>query len=213
MSDDVRPPDAGVVLGSVRLTENDLEVPIVQLSPILRARWIIAGVMALGVVVGAAALLVGARSDGRLAGSPLNTVAPLVFVAALVATLFIAPRRIARKLLRALAASGDGEVSFRFDDEGVTIRAAGSTTTFAYRTLVKTIEGTTAFMLYVNPLIANIIPKRAFSADGVDRVRAYLAAHQPPRPAGAAGRKVLLIWIVLILAFWGTWLLLNTKRS
>ena len=76
-----------------------------------------------------------------------------------------------------MAQGGDRHISYRFDDEGVTIRAAGVTTTFAYRKLVRVRELKTALLLYTTSMIANIVPKRAFSEGDLSRVRAFLAPY------------------------------------
>src|SRR5262249_36944173 len=133
----------------------------------------------------------------------------LVFTAAFVGTLFVAPRLTARRILRALTKAGDGDVTYRFDPEGGTIRASGSTTSFAYRARTKAREGKTAFLLYPNPLVANIVPKRAFSAEGMERVRSYITANVPTKRTPRVA-KIFLIWIALIVGFVVLWQFLNT---
>jgi hypothetical protein len=194
-----------VITATLRLTVKDLEVPIVELSPIFRARLVLVGVLVLSVP-----MLASLQTN---AGQPWPHMLPqILFSALFVAFLYLAPRRAAHKILRALTQSGDGDISYRFDEDGVTIRAAGSTTTFAYRTLVKAREGSTAFLLYPhNPLVANIIPKRAFAADDLPRVRAYVTAHAPLKSLRGLGLRVFGLWVVLIFVFIVIWQFLNAS--
>jgi hypothetical protein len=196
---------AEAITATLRMTVRDLEVPIVEMSPIFRARPVLVGVLVLSVP-----MLASLQTGG---GLPWPHMLPqIAFSAVFVAFLYLAPRRAAHKILRALTQAGDGDISYRFDEDGVTIRAAGSTTTFAYRTLVKASEGSSAFLLYPhNPLVANIIPKRAFGADELPRVRAHIAAHAPLKPLRGFGLKVFVLWVVLIFVFIVIWQFLNAS--
>jgi YcxB-like protein len=106
----------------------------------------------------------------------------------------------ARRIHSAVVRGGDDEVIYRFEGDGVTMRGPGSTTSLALRTLVRVKEGKTAFMLYVNPYVANIVPKRAFAPADVDRVRALLAMHVRVEQVGSLPRKA---WVVLVVILAG----------
>lgn len=185
--------DEAVIVGTVRLTERDLEVPVTEMSPLFRWRAILSGM----VVLADAVILLG--------GTPIvpdQIPLQLILVGLFVAFLYLAPRFSARQ---ALKRAGDGEVTYRFDDEGVTIHAPGAITTFAYRRLIKVREGSTAFLVYLNPFIANIVPKRAFPPADVDRVRALLAGHSRLAPLRTFPWKMVFSWLLLILMFFFVW--------
>jgi hypothetical protein len=132
-------------------------------------------------------------------------------MAAFAALMFYIPRASARSLLLSLVRAGDNRVFYRFDAEGVTIRAAGSTSSFAYRTVIRSRETGTAFLLYATPEVASIVPKRAFAAGDLERVRALLGSQVPRQTArGQAGRFVLL-WLGLIVVFFVIWQFMSLR--
>jgi hypothetical protein len=199
---DTSEPTGEPVMGTLELDERDLRAAIVDASWLLRARFGIAAILAF--------------SYGTLAFmSPAaigQMVQPITFGALVVALLFVMPYFQARKLLAAIAKGGDKRASFRFDDDGVTLRTAGSTTTTTYRSLVEYREGKTAFLIYSSPNVGNVVPKRAFSPEGLARVGALLAANVKPRRARSAS-KILVAWFVAILMFMVVWQFLSKQRT
>jgi hypothetical protein len=191
------------VVGTVQLTKNDLLGPLTQLSWLFRARVGISFILFFSVAV------LWFAAAGRSAAQFLPQ---LLFGGLFTAYLFIAPRITAHRVFAAIARAGDTNASYRFDQDGVTIRSAGSTTSFAYRKLVQVREVKTALLLYTTPQIANIVPKRAFSVDGLDRLRALLATHvkTPIRRLGS-GTRLVILWAALVLAFLVTWQFLSSR--
>jgi hypothetical protein len=166
---------AAPIVGSLELEERDFRRAIVALSWILRAR---VGVGLLLVVIYGGLVFLGHRSLHQM-------VEPLVVGGLLVGTLFFSPYVRARQSLAALA-GGDTHASYRFDDDSVTIRLAGATSTIAYRSLMSYREGKTELLLVSAPGVAHIVPKRAFAAGDASRVAALIAANVKAgrRPAG-----------------------------
>jgi hypothetical protein len=189
-------------VGSVELEETDLRTAILDMSGLLRGRVAITVILALCFV---SVLSVGAEGWG-------TKVQLLVLPALFLGLLWVSPVLSARRLLRAIAKGGDRHASYRFDDESVTMRTAGSTMTISYRSLVEYREGKTAFLLYTAPNVANIVPTRAFPPEGVARVRALLAANVKPRPARNLNRLILM-WIVLIFVSLVLWQFLNASGA
>jgi hypothetical protein len=189
----------GPIVGTIELEERDLRAAFIELSWILRARFGIVFILAFS--YGSLALM-APEARGQLIQPPF--ILSVVFAA----VLFVSPRLRARKLLEAIAKGGDRRASYRFDDEGVTFRTAGSTMTSAYRSLVEYAEGKTAFLIYGSPGVANIVPKRAFSPEELARVRAWLAANVKPKRTRSAS-KIIVIWFGAILLFMVVWQLLN----
>ena len=194
--------DPSVIVGTVRLTERELRTPIVEMSWLYRWRRIITVIAAINV-----------GSFTFMGASLRENYQPLLCLGVFLALLYAGPWIAARRILRALTRGGDADVSYRFDDEGVTVRSAGATASFAYRRLIKAREGSTAFLLYCSPMVANIVPKSAFAAGEVDRVRALIAAHVAPKPLRGRGGKILIVWLVLVFAFVVVWQLLNARPS
>jgi hypothetical protein len=68
-----------------------------------------------------------------------------------------------------------GTVSYPFNDLGYVSQAPHSRAEFKWSGLVKWKEGKHCFAIYMNPKIANIIPKRFFqSSSDVEAVRGFL---------------------------------------
>ncbi len=198
------PADDEVITGSVSITEADLARGIGDHSAFFRLRWFITIMFA-----AACALIVFSGMSG-----PLEQWAPTGLCLAFVCLwAFIAPRLAARKMLRALVKGGDAQVLYRFDGEGGTIRASGSTSTFAYRVVSRVRESPTTLLLTVGSGSTSIVPKRAFSPADLTRLQALLAAHVKSEKAARSGTafKLALVWVALVFVFVVVWQLLNAR--
>jgi hypothetical protein len=161
------------VSGALDLTERDLVPAIVAMSGLYRARVGILILLAIGAVG-----TVLARQ-----GHVGDAVPQLVFFAVFAAVLLLGPRRTARRLLRALAGgAGAGVIraSYSFDAERATVRTGAAAASFAYRDLHRVRELVTVFLVYVTREVANIVVKRAFSADDLVTVRRLLVSRGAP---------------------------------
>jgi hypothetical protein len=184
--------EENVITGHVELQEADLRSAILEASAMFRRRW--------WYVVAAGALLLGGPATGR-GLPPLRSMAPsLAGCAAFLALLFIAPRLSARRALNALTKAGDANVYYRFDPEGVTIRAPGSTAAFAYRTVNRVREGKQTLLLYGLGGVANMVPKRAFAPAELARVSALLAANVEVQKSRLFPAWRLALWAIAIVA-------------
>jgi hypothetical protein len=186
-----------VITGSLELEERDLQAAIVDSSWLLRARFGIAAILAFSFGMGIFVTHVPAR----------EMLSPIICGAVLVTVFFVTPRTRARKLLESLAQGGDRRASYRFDEEGVTLRTAGSTSTAAYRALTEYRDGKSAFLIY-QAGVAHVIPKRAFSPRDLARVSARLTANVKRKGSGAVA-KILVAWFAAILLFLVMWQVLN----
>ena len=185
------------VTGTLELDERDLRAAIVDLSGLLRARFAVMFI------------LVFCYGGPAIANRELGQLAqPVIFSAVLIVILFGLPYYRARNLLRAIAKGGDRHASYRFDDEGLTMRTAGSTMTTAYRSLVDFRETKTAFLISTSPGVSNIVPKRAFSPEGLERVSALLAANVKVKRA-RTGNRLVILWFALIFLFIVVWQFLS----
>jgi hypothetical protein len=179
MAPPVPPTGAGPIFGCARLSEAEVREALIRTSPVLRFRWAILAVSAVGVV------LAVPRFDGKGPNGWLD-IAPFIVVLAVFFTMILlGPRTNARKILKALGA--EGEIDYRFDGEGMTIRAPGTSSTVSYRVITRYRETALTFLVYSSPGLANVVPKRAFAGADVDGVRALLEANV--RPAGATEGK------------------------
>lgn len=85
------------------------------------------------------------------------------------------PRIIARRLYRRLVSTGENLWAYRFDDEGVTIRGPGMVVGFGYGHMSRVRENERS--LQIRTIFSSdlwIVPKRAFSADDLSRIRVLL---------------------------------------
>jgi len=180
--------------GSVELEEADIRSAILEMSVMSRGR---VGITLLLALAYATMALVGHVKASDMAPQAAFGVFFLFF-------LFISPRIRARRLLEAIAVGGDRHASYRFDDESVTFRTAGSTATTAYRSLVDYREGPTAFLVYSSPGVAHVVPKRAFDAAGAARVSALLTANVKKRRDRNVN-KLIIAWFVALLSALVIW--------
>ena len=198
---EVREPERGPVVATITLTVRDLEAAIIDMSWTFRLR---------KVALGFFALMVLFTWRGVMEFSPGVAVPQLLVGAGYVLFMFLGPRLSARRQLRAIARAGDTNVTYRFDDEGITIRSAGATSALAYRRLVKVVQGRTALLLYTTDHVANIVPLRAFSADELARLRAFLPTEATPKKLRSATRLVIF-WLALVFAFLVVWQFLTAQ--
>jgi hypothetical protein len=188
------------------MTEEDVLGGLLGIMPYLRFRWFYLAVIVAGAVFGVA--------SGGLMKEPLSYAPFLGVNGFLLVLAFFGPRIAARKTVRALRLD-EGDVTFRFDADGISTHAPGSTATVAYRAIPGWRESASAFLLTCGPNAANIIPKRAFEPGDVDRVRALLAANVTAAPLIPRKkiRRTLILWVALIFAFLVIWHLFNDPQN
>jgi len=211
MSDDMNPepksdqPEVAPVIATVRLTEKDIRAGLNEMGGSGPWRRVLFIVPVIAVV-----LTMSGRNGGM---TSVTTLAPVIFMTVLYLTfLFVIPLRAAKGQIRNLERAGDTNVTYRFDDEGLTIRSSGASASMAYRRLVKSRRGKTTLLLFSTPQIAQIIPLRAFSADELERVLAFLPPDQ--KGSGIGGwKRVALLWVVVLVAFLAIWQFLNDGTS
>jgi hypothetical protein len=198
------PTDDGVINGSIAITEADLTQGIAALSTYFRLRWFFL-VLFVAMIGG----LVASGMDGA-GGRWVPSGACFGFFCVWA---FIAPKLAARKVLRGLVKGGDTQVLYRFDAEGGTIRASGSTTTFAYRVVTRVRESPATIFLTVGAGSTSLVPKRAFSPEDLGRLQQSLAANVKTEqlPGSRNVLKIVLVWIALVFVFVVVWQVLNAR--
>lgn len=147
-------------------------------------------------------------------GPAVALLLPMILGVAAYAYFVLALRR--RWPKRALADLGPGLTSFRFDDFGFSASSSLRQHRLAWSALARYVESPEAFAIYTTPRTLLVVPKRAFGAADVARVSDLLRARVTAKPASPpAGRAVLkrmlLLWLALIIAFLAIWLLLNEE--
>lgn len=158
-------------------------------------------------VMGAAVLAMFLITS-RDASNPIAFIASPLIVGALAVGLLRGRSRWAENALK----SADGKaVDYVFDDYGFQTTSPGRDARLEWRTLHRGLEIKDAFVIYTNPQIVTVVPKRAFSSADQDRLRRELATRIPrPSSQGGALKKALLLWLALIVAFLAIWQFLNT---
>jgi len=114
---------------------------------------------------------------------------------------------VSKKLFRAMN-SGEREVSYRFDAEGVNVQTSVSDFSVRYAAIRRQREVSTAFLLYTQERVAQIIPKRAFDAAQLERIRQWLERGVPEGPPPKNVLRIFVIWTVLVVVFLLVWQLL-----
>jgi hypothetical protein len=189
-----------VVEGKLTLSAEDLDRAAAQMPENVRMR---RSLSLYGVVL----VLFGVAGGGLTHAA----LAPrLIWVAFGVGLIVYAQLRRSGQGRRLIAAmkQAEREVSYRFDAHGVNITTPVSDVSLQYAALHHQIESDTAFLLYMKERVAQIVPKRAFDAGGLDQIRRWLGVQVKARPASRKLGRLFLIWIVLAATFLVTWYLL-----
>jgi hypothetical protein len=167
------PAESHPIFGSARLSEAEVREALMRTAPLLRHRWAF-----LAACLGLAVLT--SRTSAHQPRSWLVDFGAVIIVGAVMFVILLrAPGTSARKMLKTF---GEGDIDYRFDDAGMTIRAPGTSGTVSYRVITRFRETNRTFLVYTSPGLANIVPKRAFTVADQEAVRALLEAHV--RPAG-----------------------------
>jgi hypothetical protein len=197
---------ADVIFGSTRVTDDDLQRSVKELSPAYTLRWFCAANVVL-LTWRSLRLLPSLITFDWLTGV-------ILFGSAVFYLLLAHSPRVTARKLRKVQCLDEGEVQYRFDPEGITLVTPGASATFAYRRIYRFLETTDAFLLFTLPgTVANVVLKRSFAAADLIRVRAYLAANvtapswiQTPRAQRIAILTFTAIHVVV------TWHLVRTYQ-
>lgn len=179
------------VVGRVVLDENDIQQAL-EITPRLKAVLI---------------LLPLAVTLGTLAMPPRIPTGAILFIC--LPLVRRQRRRAARLVLQGLG-NRELDTAFEFTENEVSfVRPAGSArlewSMFRHFT-----EVPSAFLLYTNAIVYHVIPKRAFAAEDVPRLRALLSARLTPPPAPPVGwKRIIGLWVVLITLFVVIWQLIG----
>jgi hypothetical protein len=112
----------------------------------------------------------------------------------------------------ALSGSQGKPVEYLFDAEAFQVKAPGRDSRAEWATLRGHLEVGSAFLIYMSPQIFVLVPKRAFTDADQARLHTELRARVPlHRAPGGSAKKLLLLWLALILVFLGIWQLLSAK--
>jgi len=110
---------------------------------------------------------------------------------------------IARQILEAKGAA-ELAATIVFDSSGYELKTATGASRTAWSALYSYHEGPTTFLLYSNPVVHQIVPKRAFHDADVPRIRELLRAQVTQRHATSKRRfllRTVALWILLLGAF------------
>jgi hypothetical protein len=190
------------VIATISLTARDLRAGIVESSLVYRIRW---GFLIILLTMHGVARLGGGAlyDDGGMAAG----VQVLIML-----FLFVTPWWTARNQLRRLIRAGDASATYRFDDEGVTLRSAGASGSISYRRIVKIRQGKKSLLLYSSDQVSEAIPLRAFSPAQLARIRAFLPLQTEPKPL-RSGTRVAIFSFVLVLAGIVMWQFLSAQGT
>lgn len=192
--------EAQEIVGEADVTEADLAHVVTQLPGEQRS-WLLPALLAVAIVV---YLLVSPFPPGP---ETLPIVLPMAFVLVLVGFF----RRGARRAwIKQAFANIGGPTKFRFDDFGFTSESSLRQHRLAWVVLARVTETPAAFLVYTTPRTVLVVPKRAFADADLPGLRQLHAARVIPQAVkggapGAQGRKVLLLWVVVLVSFLSIW--------
>jgi hypothetical protein len=194
------------IVGHVVLTEDDVRRALAN-APEARHGFIriAATVTLLGVVVP-----VTSKDSG-------TTIRSLAACAILVPAMLFGRAYFRRRAAKEIFA-GKGErqrtVSYEFAPSGVRMDGPGSEGRSEWSVYHRCYETPDAFLLYVNPAVYHVVPKRAFRETDVPRLRQLFDAHLVNPPLKSSRMALVILWVVLILIFVAAYyLLIATQKS
>jgi YcxB-like protein len=200
-------PAGAKVVGHVVMEVSDVERALAETGSLGLRR------LLLWPVLLAAFFLISLLTNSDSSWEPRRTIVPVVLgVSFWVGLLLYARKSGARKTLEGKT-ERDRSITFELDPAGYSISTPTSSSRSDWSNLHRYHEGKSAFLLYLNPTVHQILPKRAFSDDDVAKVRALLAAHVTQRPAGRSRRTaMILLWAVLVIVFLAIWQFVSMSK-
>lgn len=97
-------------------------------------------------------------------------------------TFGLLPRRVRRVFAQQKSLHGPAEVEW--DDEEIKLSGATGLSRFAWHDFVKWHESSSTILLYQSDAMFNLLPKRAFSPEQIDTIRAAVKANNVRTVAG-----------------------------
>jgi hypothetical protein len=189
----VHPPSAdGSISGTTTLTEADMAAGLAVANK--RGQWLMP-------VLFAFFGLVATSSFGGIT-------APLIAVPVGAGFGWLLWRNVFRSgARRSLAGKSDRErtLTWRFTPETFEITTVTTYTRMQWSAVHRAVEGRDTFALYTSEAIVQIIPKRAFRAEEIEKLKALFASSITPRKKRSNFGRVFMLWIFLILMFLTIW--------
>jgi hypothetical protein len=130
--------------------------------------------------------------------------AGVVMAGALVYMQLFQRRKVAERIL---AGRGERElaVDYEFSPAGLGISTAASKSVSEWSAYHHATEIPTAFLVYPNPTVFQIVPKRAFAEADLPRLRELFAAHLKGKPPTNPLVRTVVLWAVLVILFLAFW--------
>jgi hypothetical protein len=113
-------------------------------------------------------------------------------------------KRIARRVYDALPNEAR-QVALRCNDQGIQLQSSDSSTLLPWTDVTRVLEARTSFLIFASRTSAQIVPKRALTAEHVTTLRHLVARYVVPRRepwlTDAVFRRIL-IYALLFAAVW-----------
>jgi YcxB-like protein len=109
---------------------------------------------------------------------------------------------------------GGGTVKYLFDDDGYHFEAPGRQQRLGWAAVPRYIETKEAFLIFSSPHVTTLVPKRAFAAGDHARLSAELQARiPPPKKRGSLAGKLVVVWVVVVVALLALWQLVMSPST
>ncbi|HYQ17409.1 MAG TPA: YcxB family protein [Polyangiaceae bacterium] len=107
---------------------------------------------------------------------------------------------------RALAELGEGKMTFRFDEQGMSIDSKLRQMRYAWPALARYLEAPESFIVYPTPRSLFVVPKRAFTEAELPEIRELLQTRIVQKPGGGSGlKRMVWVWLALVVTFTVIW--------
>jgi hypothetical protein len=96
--------------------------------------------------------------------------------------------------------------------EGIAFSDSNSQSTSKWSAFIRYAETKNLFMLFYRPNLCHTLPKRAFAPEDLSRFRELLQQNVPVQRAKNTQLRMLVFWVVLLVAVFLVWLAVKSLR-
>jgi hypothetical protein len=192
-----------VVDGKAVLTERDFVEAWGHVPQFRRAKraflWLLPALGAL--------MILSAANRGGLRWAVMALVPAGITLALGIGALPLLRARWAKRVMRDAA---PGETTFRFDEAGVQATNSLRRHELKWVGLMQQVETSSSFLICASPRLLLVVPKRAFRADDLQRLRQMLQQRIAAKRQPSRLPRLLLLWCAVFIAILVVWQFLST---
>lgn len=191
---------SGTITGVARISRREATRELVRASGMRQLTWVFAGM----------AFALAALSWTFQGREGLSTCLPMLFLGLMLLLMSNAQSRVIKKL------PGDDAstpiTSFELDSTGYSTSSSLASSRVAWSMVTRYVELDSSFVIFSQPSANTVMPKRAFLERDLEAIRQLLKVRVAMPKTAPSRRRVIVLWVLLILAFGAIWMFLNSEE-